>query len=69
MCYYISCRYDIQAGVAEWQTQQTQNLPGATSCRFKSGHRHKRSLTAPFFMHTGVQMKYVSKLTDARRGE
>ena len=28
------------AGVAEWQTQQTQNLPGATSCRFESGCRH-----------------------------
>ena len=27
------------AGVAEWQTHQTQNLTGATSCRFKSGHR------------------------------
>jgi len=23
----------------------------------------------PVFMHTGVQVKYVSKLTDARRGE
>ena len=28
------------AGVAEWQTHQTQNLTGATSCRFKSGRRH-----------------------------
>lgn len=37
------------AGVAEWQTQQTQNLPGATSCRFKSGHRHKRSYLFSFF--------------------
>ncbi len=23
-----------------WQTQQTQNLPLATTCRFKSGLRH-----------------------------
>lgn len=28
------------ADVAEWQTHQTQNLTGATSCRFKSGRRH-----------------------------
>lgn len=28
------------ADVAEWQTHQTQNLTGATSCRFKSGCRH-----------------------------
>ncbi len=28
-----------------------------------------RGSMASFFMHTGVQMKYVSKLTDARRGE
>jgi|InofroStandDraft_1065614.scaffolds.fasta_scaffold49170_2 hypothetical protein len=28
-----------------------------------------RDSMASFFMHTGVQMKYVSKLTDARRGE
>jgi hypothetical protein len=34
------------AGVAEWQTHQTQNLTGATSCRFKSGRRQeeKRAL-------------------------
>lgn len=30
------------AGVAEWQTHQTQNLTGATSCRFKSGRRQER---------------------------
>ncbi len=29
------------AGVAEWQTHQTQNLTGATSCRFKSGRRQE----------------------------
>lgn len=28
------------AGVAEWQTQQTQNLPIAISCGFKSHLRH-----------------------------
>ena len=26
--------------MAEWQTHQTQNLTGATSCRFESGCRH-----------------------------
>jgi len=30
--------------VAEWQTQQTQNLPRATSCEFKSHRRHIVSL-------------------------
>ena len=30
----------IRAGVAEWQTHQTQNLTGATSCGFKSRLRH-----------------------------
>ncbi len=28
------------ADVAEWQTHQTQNLTGATSCGFKSHHPH-----------------------------
>lgn len=28
------------ADVAEWQTHQTQNLTVATSCGFKSRHRH-----------------------------
>ena len=27
-----------------WQTQQTQNLPLATTCRFKSGLRHHKEL-------------------------
>ena len=30
------------AGVAEWQTQQTQNLPIAISCGFKSHLRHQK---------------------------
>ena len=29
-----------------WQTQQTQNLPWATMCRFESGHRHHLILLA-----------------------
>ena len=29
-----------RADVAEWQTQQTQNLPVVTSCGFKSHHPH-----------------------------
>ena len=33
-------KYLSVAGVAEWQTHQTQNLTGATSCRFESGCRH-----------------------------
>ena len=28
--------------MAEWQTQQTQNLPGATSCEFESRHQHEQ---------------------------
>ena len=37
------------------QTQQTQNLPGATPCRFDSGHRHqsKKSFTGFFFICLG----------------
>ena len=31
----------IRAGVAEWQTHQTQNLAMATSCGFKSHLRHQ----------------------------
>ncbi len=33
----------IRAGVAEWQTHQTQNLAVATSCGFKSHLRHQRN--------------------------
>ncbi|CAB4243818.1 protein of unknown function [Methylacidimicrobium sp. AP8] len=29
-----------QAGVAEWQTRQTQNLVSATGCGFESLRRH-----------------------------
>lgn len=28
------------AGVAEWQTRETQNLVWATKCRFDPDHRH-----------------------------
>ena len=35
------------AGVAEWQTHQTQNLTGATSCRFESGCRHSLAGAKP----------------------
>ena len=34
------CYYKCVAGVAEWQTHQTQNLTGATSCEFESRHQH-----------------------------
>ena len=49
--------YDIInefAGVAEWQTQQTQNLPGVTSCGFKSRHLHYSRNTGciPVFFKT-----------------
>ena len=37
--------YRCYADVAEWQTQQTQNLPVATSYGFESHHRHTASLT------------------------
>ena len=30
-----------------WQTQQTQNLPLATMCRFESGHRHHEKTKEP----------------------
>ena len=30
-------------GVAKWQTQQTQNLPIAISCRFDPDHRHHKN--------------------------
>ena len=29
------------AGMAEWQTHQTQNLTGVTSCEFESRCRHE----------------------------
>src|SRR5262245_21981985 len=31
----------LLAGVAEWQTQGTQNPPLARACRFESGLRHQ----------------------------
>ena len=34
----INC--SSRADVAEWQTQQTQNLPVVTSCGFDSHHPH-----------------------------
>ena len=37
MAYAIIFKH---ADVAEWQTQQTQNLPVVTSCGFKSHHPH-----------------------------
>ena len=35
-CYNSDC-----AGVSEWQTRKTQNLLWATTCGFKSLHRHQ----------------------------
>jgi hypothetical protein len=36
--------------------------------QYTENHGHCRQrIVAVVFMHTGVQMKYVSKLTDARR--
>ena len=45
LIYFLTnnCCDDIlyrHADVAEWQTQQTQNLPVVTSCGFKSRHPH-----------------------------
>ena len=37
---FVERKLDEFAAVAEWQTQQTQNLPGATSCEFESRLRH-----------------------------
>jgi hypothetical protein len=37
-CYMVFCR---GAGVAEWQTQRTQNPPGSRPCRFDSYLRHQ----------------------------
>ena len=34
--------YRLSADMAEWQTQQTQNLPVVTSCGFKSHYPHYR---------------------------
>ena len=39
MCYFM-VEYQGRADVAEWQTQQTQNLPVVTSCGFNSHHPH-----------------------------
>lgn len=39
--FTVSCKKD--AGVAEWQTHQTQNLALARVYEFKSRHRHKIS--------------------------
>ena len=39
MCYFM-VEYQRRADVAEWQTQQTQNLPVVTSCGFNSHHPH-----------------------------
>lgn len=43
------------AGVAEWQTQRTQNPPGATPCRFDSDLRHQLKkgfpMGSPFFIN------------------
>ena len=39
--------------MAEWQTQQTQNLPGATSCGFKSRLRHLTYGTEPDSIESG----------------
>lgn len=43
----------IHAGVAEWQTHQTQNLAVATSCGFKSHLRHQIKIS---------QTKYVCEI-------
>ncbi len=40
-------------GVAKWQTQQTQNLPIAISCRFDPDHRHQWAM-CPFLLGTQV---------------
>ena len=60
---FLSLRHVLEiAGVAEWQTQQTQNLPGATSCRFKSGHRHKEAIClASFFAQTHIETEQLTR--------
>ncbi len=32
--------YELNAGLSEWQTRQTQNLLWVTTCGFKSRGRH-----------------------------
>ena len=50
MLYWLSLDYFVQAvsiayaGMAEWQTHQTQNLTMATSCGFKSHFLHFKRL-------------------------
>ena len=41
----------LNAEVAEWQTQQTQNLPRATSCGFDSRLRHQEKKLWLTFRH------------------
>ncbi len=41
------------AGVAEWQTRQTQNLLVATSYGFKSHRRHSKALDFTEFLEHG----------------
>lgn len=43
--------FQIDAGVSEWQTRQTQNLLWATTCGFKSRCRQcKKSVYTGFFI-------------------
>ena len=43
-----------------WQTQQTQNLPWETMCRFESGHRHHLILLASRGFRGAFFCAYIS---------
>lgn len=61
-------KYLSVAGVAEWQTHQTQNLTGATPCRFKSGHRHDRPLyISEHGIYSGFLMRGSMERNDAAK--
>ena len=55
-------------GVAKWQTQQTQNLPIAISCRFDPDHRHhKNPLKIDVFKGLFVFLLKIFFLTESVR--
>ena len=64
----VMSKHHIDAGVAEWQTHQTQNLTGATPCRFKSGHRHDRPLyISEHGIYSGFLMRGSMERNDAAK--
>ena len=61
------------ADVAEWQTHQTQNLTGATSCRFKSGCRQEKEYAgitcSSFIKGMGYVLFHAERMESWKRRE